>query len=215
MLLATAPYFPRPSPDRCWMMLSRSSRRSIEAISRHVTVIDRALIEQRGDSSVLELLASVAGVHVTQLGGRGGVASVYLRGAEPNFIVVIIDGIKVNDNPNNTRGGSFDFSALSLSQIQRIEIIRGAQSSVYGSDGLSGVIRITTYDSEARSPGVSGEVGLHDLARAAIWQPPLVMTLDWCSSSALKMTAVLLRAANSRHVALFFRWRVILAMRSP
>jgi vitamin B12 transporter len=140
---------------------------TIENMPSHVTVIDRNEIEQRRDASMLDLLRSVSGVHVTQLGGRGGLASVYLRGSEPNFTVVLIDGMKVND-PNNTRGGSFDFSTLNLSQVERVEIVRGAQSSVYGSDGLSGIISITTRDSQEPGANLALELGEDDLTKGSI-----------------------------------------------
>src|SRR4029453_10984642 len=73
-----------------------------------VTVISREQIETQQVESVTELLRQVPGVHIDQAGARGGVSSVYLRGSDPNFTVVLIDGIKVND-PTNSRGGSFDF----------------------------------------------------------------------------------------------------------
>ena len=112
------------------------------------TVITREMIESRADENVIDLLRGQSGVHVAQAGGRGGIASVQLRGGDPNFTLVLIDGVKVND-PTNARGGSFDFSSLPLAQLERIEIIRGAQSSVYGSDGLGGVVAISTRESAA------------------------------------------------------------------
>src|SRR5690606_13035738 len=84
------------------------------------TVLDRADIEAANAASVLDLLQRVPGLQVTQPGGRGGVASVFVRGGEANFTMVLIDGIRVND-PNNTRGGSFDFSILDAGDIERIE----------------------------------------------------------------------------------------------
>ena len=114
------------------------------------TVITREMIESRADESVIDLLRGQSGVHVAQAGGRGGIASVQLRGGDPNFTLVLVDGVKVND-PTNARGGSFDFSALPLAQVERIEIIRGAQSSVYGSDSLGGVVSIST-----REPSTAG-----------------------------------------------------------
>jgi outer membrane cobalamin receptor len=68
---------------------------------------------------------------------------VYVRGSDPNFTAVLIDGIKVND-PTNSHGGSFDFSTLSTDNIERIEVVRGPLSAVYGSDALGGVINIIT-----------------------------------------------------------------------
>ena len=86
---------------------------------------------------MVEVLRLVPGLHVDQRGGRGGIGSVYLRGADPNFVVVMIDGISVND-PTNSRGGSFNLAALDVANIERIEILRGSASAVYGSDAMAG-----------------------------------------------------------------------------
>ena len=98
-----------------------------------VTVISREEIAAQQATSVTELLYQIPGVHIDQAGARGGISSIYVRGSDPNFTVVLIDGIKVND-PTNSREGSFDFSTLSTDNIERIEIVRGPLSAVYGSD---------------------------------------------------------------------------------
>ena len=103
-----------------------------DRLPNSISVLDLADIEARNDASVTDLLRGVPGLQVTQPGGRGGVASLFLRGGEPNFTVFMIDGVEVND-PNNTRGGSFDLATLSLDAVQRIEIVRGPQSTLYGS----------------------------------------------------------------------------------
>ncbi|HZD51569.1 MAG TPA: TonB-dependent receptor, partial [Woeseiaceae bacterium] len=119
-------------------------------------------------SSVLDVLRGVPGLQVTQPGGRGGVASVFIRGGEPNFTMVLLDGVRVND-PNNTRGGSFDFSTLSVGDIERIEIVRGPQSAIYGSDALSGVINIITRGgADELGASVQAEVGEDDYQRAGL-----------------------------------------------
>ncbi len=115
----------------------------LSSTTSHVTVIDRDRIAARQADSVTELLRQVPGLHVDQLGARGGVSSVYLRGADPSLTMVLIDGIKVNDLTNN-RGGSFDVSTLNTDHIERIEIVPGPLSAVYGSDALGGVINIIT-----------------------------------------------------------------------
>ncbi|MFQ5596457.1 MAG: TonB-dependent receptor plug domain-containing protein [Nitrospiria bacterium] len=122
---------------------------TIETASAGITVIEREEIEARQAVSVVDLLRQVPGLHIDQPGGRGGIASVYVRGADPNFTVILIDGVKVND-PTNSRGGSFDMSTLSPAGIERIEIVRGPLSSVYGSDAMGGVIHITTRSGTAR-----------------------------------------------------------------
>ncbi len=118
---------------------------SITEFPSDITIIDQEYIESSHAADVSELLKTVPGVFVDQAGGRGGVSSLYLRGADPNFTLILLDGIKLND-PNNSRGGSFDLSTLGTDNIERIEIVKGPQSAVYGSDALAGVINIITFD---------------------------------------------------------------------
>jgi vitamin B12 transporter len=103
------------------------------------TVITAAEIERNQTKDAVELFRDVAGVNVTQQGSRGGVTSLFSRGGESNFTLVLIDGIRVNE-----AGGFFDFSSLDTANIERIEIIRGSQSALYGSDAIGGVINIIT-----------------------------------------------------------------------
>jgi outer membrane cobalamin receptor len=97
---------------------------SLAEAPESVTVITREQIDAEQPMSVIDVLRQIPGLHIDQPGGRGGVSSVYLRGSDPNFTVVLIDGVKVND-PTNSRGGSFDFSTLDPDHIERIEIISG------------------------------------------------------------------------------------------
>ena len=106
-------------------------------------VIDKTQIEAAAPKSVSQLLSQLPGLHVENAGARGGISSVYLRGADPNFTLVLINGIKVND-PTNTRGGAYDFSLLDVNSIERIEIVKGPVSFLYGSNALAGVINIIT-----------------------------------------------------------------------
>ncbi len=121
----------------------------LSSTTSQTTVIHRDGIAARQADSVTDLLRQVAGLHIDQPGARGGISSVYLRGADPSLTLVLIDGIKVNDLTNN-RGGSFDFSTLNTDHIERIEIVPGPLSAVYGSDALSGVINIITRRGEAQ-----------------------------------------------------------------
>jgi outer membrane cobalamin receptor len=118
------------------------------------TVISRAEIEAKKPLSVTELLRSVPGLHIDQNGGRGGVASIYTRGADPNFTLVLVDGIQLND-PQNSRGGSFNLSDLDVAGIERIEIIRGPLASVYGSAAMGGVINIITRRGSGPTQGAA------------------------------------------------------------
>ena len=137
---------------------------SADELTPSIEIITRDEINSRNTSSVTELLRQVAGSNIIQQGGRGGITSILLRGGEPNFTVVLIDGVKVND-PTNTRGGSYDFSNLDLAGIERIEVVRGPMSAVYGSDALAGVINIITGH-DASLAEFAFEVGSYGYASA-------------------------------------------------
>ena len=107
-----------------------------------VSVITRDEIERSSPTSVAGLLRTVPGVTVTQSGGPGGLAEVHLRGGESGHTLVLIDGVRVNDP--STANDEFDFSTISPDTIERIEILRGPQSSIYGSDAMGGVVNIIT-----------------------------------------------------------------------
>jgi outer membrane cobalamin receptor len=112
--------------------------------------------------SVPEFLRIVPGVQLTQPGGGAGIVSFYLRGCQPNYTLFLVDGVKVTD-PNDSRGGSFDLSTLSVNEIERVEIIRGPQSSIYGADALCGVVNvITRHRYDAWQAQASGEIGAHN-----------------------------------------------------
>ena len=110
-----------------------------ETVGSSVTVISQEEIERRHETSVLDLLRTVPGLEVSRTGGPGAVASVFIRGANSNHTLVLIDGIRAI----NTSGG-FDFSGLSTDNVERIEVLRGPQSTLYGSEAIGGVVSITT-----------------------------------------------------------------------
>jgi vitamin B12 transporter len=147
-----------------------------------VTIISREQIAVQQATGVTDLLRQVPGVHIDQAGARGGISSVYVRGSDPNFTVVLIDGVKVND-PTNSRGGSFDFSTLSTDNIERIEIVRSPLSAVYGSDALGGVINIITRRGE-KVPNGSVEVsaGRFDAYRTLLQANGTLSVLDYAVS---------------------------------
>ena len=111
-----------------------------------VTVITGAEMEAKQQRTVPDALADVPGLNVVQTGGPGGQTSVFIRGTNSNEVKVLIDGIDVSDpsNPN----GSFDFGQLFTGDIARIEVLRGPQSGLYGSDAIGGVISVTTKNGE-------------------------------------------------------------------
>lgn len=127
-----------------------------ESISS-TTRITREDIAARQPANAVDLLRNIPGLHIDQPGSRGGVSSLYLRGADPNFTVVMMDGVKLND-PTGSRGGGFDFALLDPANIESIEIVSGPLSSLYGSDAMGGIINIITRGGRDR-PYFSSEIG--------------------------------------------------------
>ena len=117
---------------------------AIAADTPGARVIDRAVIEQRGAVVAADILSDVPGLSVVRSGAFGGVAQVRIRGATPGKTLVLVDGVPVND-PAEVNG-AFDFSGLDLSDIERIEVLSGPQSSLWGSDAIGGVIAFTTRE---------------------------------------------------------------------
>lgn len=111
-----------------------------------ISVITRDEIEKASAQHVGDLLRRVPGVSSTQNGGTGAVQYVRLRGMDSRHTLVLVDGVRVSD-PSST-GGEFDFANLILSDVERIEVLRGPQSALYGSDAMGGVINIITRRGE-------------------------------------------------------------------
>ena len=128
---------------------------AIEDTGSAISVIGRKQITASNATTVAELLRSVPGLHINQQGARGAVTQLRVRGAEANQVLVLIDGVEANDI---AQGGEFNFAHLNAQDVQRIEVLRGPQSALWGSDALAGVINIITRADQA--PGVSFDAGL-------------------------------------------------------
>ncbi|MGI8672842.1 MAG: TonB-dependent receptor [Luteitalea sp.] len=104
-----------------------------------ITVIGEDEIRTRQLESSVDALRSVPGVTVSRSGGRGAVTSIFPRGGESDFTLVLVDGIRLND-----MGGSFDAAHLPLFDLEQIEVVRGPQSALYGADAIGGVVQLVT-----------------------------------------------------------------------
>jgi len=127
-------------------------------------VIDRDEIERTQARSLPELLKGRAGINLTNQGGPGKLTSVFLRGAESDHVLVLVDGIRIG----SATAGLASFQDLPVDQIERIEIIRGPRSSLYGSEAIGGVIQIfTRKGGEGFSPHLRIGAGSHNLREAS------------------------------------------------
>jgi vitamin B12 transporter len=130
-------------------------------VGSQVTVLDRAEIEAQQSPAIPDLLARTPGVSVSRNGGVGGATQLRIRGAESEQTVVLIDGVKLND-PSAT-GGGFNFANLLTGDLERIEVLRGAQSVLWGSQAIGGVVNLITADPagafEARADAEAGSLG--------------------------------------------------------
>jgi len=111
-------------------------------VANSITVITAKDIALKQQQSLPDVLADAPGLNVVQTGGPGGLTSVYLRGTNSNHVKVLVDGIDVSD-PSSSNG-VFDFGQFLTPDIDRVEILRGPQSGLYGSDAIGGVINVIT-----------------------------------------------------------------------
>lgn len=142
---------------------------TLDEIPSSVAVLDKAAIDRAQDIGVTELLLRTPGISISRNGGYGTSTSLRIRGAESEHTVVVIDGVKLND-PSST-GGGFNFTNLLAGDISRIEVLRGPQSILWGSQAIGGVVNVVTASPEKSIEGsFDVEAGSRETvsARAAI-----------------------------------------------
>ncbi|MCB9097244.1 MAG: TonB-dependent receptor [Arcobacter sp.] len=144
-LLATTNLFSAQNLETITVTSATKTTQSIKDVTSNVDVITAQEIEERKFTTVVEALNTLPGISFVSNGGMGNTSSVFLRGMDSKRILVLIDGVKYQD-PSNTSGAAF--SHLMISDIERIEVIKGAQSSVWGADASAGVINIITKEAK-------------------------------------------------------------------
>jgi vitamin B12 transporter len=145
VLIATAAHAQNadtPPPTDSILVTATRLPTNADDVAAGVTVIDAATFQQRGYTSLADALSAVPGLQIVQSGGPGSNASVFIRGADSDQVQVLIDGVPVND-PSGP-GGAYNFGVETLSNVARIEVVRGPMSAVYGSGAIGGVINIIT-----------------------------------------------------------------------
>lgn len=118
------------------------------------TIIDRRLIERSGVRDVAELLRLVPGVSIARSGGPGAQSSLFLRGGESDYVRILVDGVQVNDP-----GGAVDLAWISVDDVDRIEVVRGPASVLYGTDAVTGVVQLFTRRGSASAADAEIDAG--------------------------------------------------------
>ena len=131
-----------------------------------VQVLDREAIERSQATSLLDLLRGRAGINLANQGGPGKLSSMFLRGTESDHVLVLVDGVRIG----SATSGMAAFQDLPLAQVERIEIVRGPRSSLYGSEAIGGVIQVFTRrprEGQGLRANASLGVGSHHLRQAS------------------------------------------------
>jgi vitamin B12 transporter len=129
-----------PAPVREQVVVSATrGEAAASALGVSVTALDRERIDEREPSSFLDVLRDVPGVGVARSGAIGSISSAFVRGGESSYARVMLDGVPVNEP-----GGYYNFASQFPLELGRIEVVRGATSSLYGTDALAGVVHLVT-----------------------------------------------------------------------
>jgi vitamin B12 transporter len=142
------------SPADAVVVTATRTPQRASRLTSDVTVISREAIEQAGQSSLVQVLQSQPGLQVTSNGGLGSAASVFLRGTNSDHVLVLLDGLRMG----SATLGTTAFQNIPPGQIERIEILRGPASALYGADAIGGVIQIFTRAPEG-APRPRGSAG--------------------------------------------------------
>ncbi len=138
-----------------------------ENVASSVSVIGREELEAMQQLTAADALAVVPGVHVARSGGAGQTTTLFIRGSNPDHVLVLVDGVKANDP--SLIGREAELHLVALEDIERIEVLRGPQSSLYGSDAMGGVVNVVTRRGD-EAPGVTVdlEAGSRDTYRQGL-----------------------------------------------
>ena len=144
---------------------SRISGSNFDTTTSAATILTEEQIQARGQAFLSDILRSLPGLAVSRSGSSGSLTQIRVRGSEANQVLVLIDGVEAG-NPNT---GEFDFAGIRSEDIVKIEVLRGEQSAIWGSDAIGGVINIITRAGSTRqSTQASIEVGADDTFEAQL-----------------------------------------------
>ncbi len=152
----------------------------IQQTTASVTVLARADIDARQSLTLPDALLYVPGVSIGRTGPEGGTASIFLNGGNSSYTKVLVDGTPVNEP-----GNAVDFSNFTLDNVDKVEIVRGAESAIYGTDAVAGVIQVITHRGTTRIPEVSvfGEGGTYGSGRGGAQLSGLLGPFDYSAAA--------------------------------
>ena len=175
-----------PTPIREQVLVTATrGEAALSTLGNSATVVDRNHIAERESPDLAHLLEEVPGVALTRAGGVGRQSSLFVRGGESRFARVLVDGVPVNEP-----GGLHSFGTEMPLELERVEIVRGAASSLYGTDALAGVIQLVTRRALAgEAPGLHAEVegGGFAWRRGSLGSSGRAGRLDW-NAGLLRLT---------------------------
>jgi outer membrane cobalamin receptor len=146
-----------------------------------VSIVSRADMRQREEIWLAPLLSAAPGVTIAHSGRAGGITSLFLDGGNSNFTKVLVDGV-----PLNEPGGNVDLSNFSLDNVEKVEVVRGAESALFGTDAMSGVVQVFTRRGSASRPQLhlSAEGGSFSTARGAADLSGILQRFDYSLAAA-------------------------------
>lgn len=172
LLLASAAAVQAPPPESDptdsaeVVVTATGAEQARDRTGQAITVVTREQLEQRQTVSLTDYLATTPGVTVTRNGGPGSFTGVRIRGAEAEQTLTLIDGVRVNDP--SSPGGGFDFGNLLAGSVERVEVLRGANSVAWGSQALGGIVNVVTATPrEGLTVRGQGEYGSKDTGYAS------------------------------------------------
>ncbi len=156
------------------------------SVSSPSSVLTRTDVEQRQKVWLSETLQSTPGVAVARLGRAGGLTTLFLDGGNSNFTKVLVDG-----TPTNEPGGSLNFSALTLENIEKVEVIRGAASALFGTDAMTGVLQVFTRRGTTTKPLLEllGEGGSFETGRGSAHLSGILGRFDYAAAAGRYQTS--------------------------
>jgi vitamin B12 transporter len=153
--IATSAYAEEITPLSEVVVTATRTAEASEKVLASVQVINHETLDKYAEHDLSEVLRFEAGLNVVRLGGFGGQTSIFTRGTESNHTLVMIDGVRINPSTSSIA----NIQNLSLSDIERIEVVKGSLSSLYGSDAIGGTINIITKNPEKTAGSLSATTG--------------------------------------------------------